>query len=67
MLFVNHFLYTLVLLVLKNMLLFFDEQLVKIGILNMAFEQIEAFLKKMQSEPELKNEVVAASNLTESA
>jgi hypothetical protein len=24
----------------------------------MAFEQIEAFLKKMQSEPELKNEVV---------
>ena len=27
----------------------------------MAFEQIEAFLKKMQSEPELKNEVVAAS------
>lgn len=29
-------------------------------ILNMAFEQIEAFLKKMQSEPELKNEVLAA-------
>jgi predicted ribosomally synthesized peptide with nif11-like leader len=27
----------------------------------MAFEQIEAFLKKMQSEPELKNEVLAAS------
>lgn len=26
----------------------------------MAFEQIEAFLKKMQSEPELKNEVLAA-------
>ena len=43
---------TLVLLVLK---------LARIGILNMAFEQIEAFLKKMQSEPELKNEVVAAS------
>jgi len=39
-----------VLIVLKN-----------IGILNMAFEQIEAFLKKMQSEPELKNEVLAAS------
>jgi predicted ribosomally synthesized peptide with nif11-like leader len=38
------------LLVLKN-----------IGILNMAFEQIEAFLKKMQSETELKNEVLAAS------
>ena len=52
---------TFVLLVLKNMLLFFDEQLVRIGILNMAFEQIKAFLKKMQSEPELKNEVVAAS------
>ena len=27
----------------------------------MAFEQIEAFLKKMQSETELKNEVLAAS------
>ena len=27
----------------------------------MAFEQIEAFLNKMQSEPELKNEVLAAS------
>ncbi|NMF59083.1 Nif11-like leader peptide family natural product precursor [Pseudanabaena yagii] len=27
----------------------------------MAFEQIEAFLKKMQSEPELKNEVLGAS------
>ena len=61
MLFANHFLYTLVLLVLKNMLLFFDEQLARIGLLNMAFEQIEAFLKKMQSEPELKNEVLAAS------
>ena len=54
---------TLVLLVLKNILLFFfilrvasEDQ-----ILNMAFEQIEAFLKKMQSEPELKNEVLAAS------
>lgn len=53
---------TLVLLVLKNILLFFfilrvasEDQ-----ILNMAFEQIEAFLKKMQSEPELKNEVLAA-------
>ena len=43
---------TLVLLVLK---------LARIGILNMAFEQNKAFLKKMQSEPELKNEVVAAS------
>ncbi|AVH72626.1 Nif11-like leader peptide family natural product precursor [Nostoc sp. 'Lobaria pulmonaria (5183) cyanobiont'] len=50
------------LLVLKNILLFFfilrvasEDQ-----ILNMAFEQIEAFLKKMQSEPELKNEVLAA-------
>ena len=27
----------------------------------MAFEQIEAFFKKMQSEPELRNEVLAAS------
>jgi len=27
----------------------------------MALEQVEAFLKKMQSEPALKNEVVAAS------
>jgi predicted ribosomally synthesized peptide with nif11-like leader len=27
----------------------------------MAFEQIEAFLKKMQFEPELKTEVLAAS------
>ena len=26
----------------------------------MAFEQIKAFLNKMQSEPELKNEVLAA-------
>jgi len=51
-----------VLIVLENILLFFlYEYLARIGLLNMAFEQIEAFLKKMQSEPELKNEVVAAS------
>ena len=54
---------TLLLLVLKNILLFFFILRVKSEdqILNMAFEQIEAFLKKMQSEPELKNEVLAAS------
>jgi predicted ribosomally synthesized peptide with nif11-like leader len=51
-----------VLLVLKNILLFFFILRVasKDQILNMTFEQIEAFLKKMQSEPELKNEVLAA-------
>jgi len=27
----------------------------------MALDQLEAFLKKMQSEPELKNEVIATS------
>jgi hypothetical protein len=31
----------------------------------MAFEQIEAFLKKMQSDPKLKNEVIAASTADE--
>ena len=29
--------------------------------LNMALDQLEAFLKKMQSEPALKNEVLASS------
>ncbi len=33
----------------------------------MAFEQIEAFLKKMQSDPKLKNEVIAASTADEVA
>ena len=33
----------------------------------MAFEQIEAFLKKMQSEPALKNEVSTASTADEVA
>ena len=37
------------------------EQQSTIGISNMAMDQLEAFLKKMQSEPALKNEVLAAS------
>ena len=38
------------------------EQHSTIGISNMAMDQLEAFLKKMQSEPALKNEVLAASS-----
>jgi predicted ribosomally synthesized peptide with nif11-like leader len=37
------------------------EQLARIGISNMALDQLEAFLKKMQDEPALKNEVLATS------
>lgn len=37
------------------------EQLARIGITNMALDQLEEFLKKMQSEPALKNEVLASS------
>lgn len=37
------------------------KQLARIGISNMALDQLEAFLKKMQSEPALKNEVLAAA------
>lgn len=41
--------------------LFIYEQLTRIGISTMALDQIEAFLKKMQSDPALKNEVIATS------
>ena len=37
------------------------EQLARIGISNMALDQLEAFLKKMQSEPALKSEVLTTS------
>ena len=37
---------------------FKHEQLASIGISNMALDQLEAFLMKMQSEPALKNEVL---------
>ena len=33
----------------------------KEGIVDMALDQLEAFLRKMQSDPELKNEVLAAA------
>jgi predicted ribosomally synthesized peptide with nif11-like leader len=37
------------------------ERLATIGISNMALDQLEAFLKKMQSDPALKNEVLSSS------
>jgi predicted ribosomally synthesized peptide with nif11-like leader len=37
----------------------------RIGISNMALDRLEAFLKKMQSEPALKNEVSTASTADE--
>ena len=37
------------------------EQLARIGVSNMALDQLEAFLKKMQSEPAIKDEVLAAA------
>jgi predicted ribosomally synthesized peptide with nif11-like leader len=37
------------------------EQRARIGISNMALDQLEAFLKKMQNEPALKSEVLATS------
>ena len=36
-------------------------RLATIGISNMALDQLKAFLTKMQSEPALKNEVLAAA------
>ena len=35
--------------------------LARIGIANMSLDQLEAFLRKMQSEPALKSEVLATS------
>lgn len=37
------------------------EHLVRAGINNMAIDQLKEFLKKMQSEPALKDEVLASS------
>ena len=41
--------------------MFVYQQRARIGISYMAVDQLEAFLKKMQSEPALQNEVVASS------
>ena len=37
------------------------DHLAKVRIKNMALDQLEAFLRKMQSEPALRNEVLAAT------